>query len=86
MKSIQLSVYWPDDWKSVILTISEYDEILNGKEFVKDGEGYGYEGEIFSDTWWFEDGIDGKVEVTYDDSGTGFSGILSDSVIIKDLL
>jgi len=25
-------------------------------------------------------------EVTYDDGGTGFSGILSDSEIIKDLL
>ena len=27
MKNIKLSVYWPDDWKSVILSKSEWEEI-----------------------------------------------------------
>jgi len=51
IKSIKLSVYWPDDWKSVILNMAEWEEILSGKEFSKAREGYGYEGEYFSDGW-----------------------------------
>ncbi len=86
MKSIKLSVYWPDDWKSVILSMSEWEEILSGKEFTKGGEGYVYEGEAYSDVWWFEGGMDGEVEVTYDDGGTGFSGNLSDEEINKEFL
>lgn len=30
MKGIKLSVYWPDDHKSVVLTAKEYQNILNG--------------------------------------------------------
>ena len=86
MKNIKLSVYWPDDWKSVILSMSEWEEILSGKEFSKDGEGYGYEGEEYFDLWWFEGGLDGDVEVTYDDGGTGFIGKLSDEEITKEFL
>ena len=86
MKGIKLSVYWPDDRKTVYLTISEWEEILSGKEFIKAGNGYGYEGETYNDTWWFEGGIDGALEVTYDDGGTGFSGKLSDEEIDKEFL
>jgi antitoxin component YwqK of YwqJK toxin-antitoxin module len=81
---VKLSVYWPDDWKSVILSKSEWEEILSGKSFSKDGEGYHYEGEKFSDWWSFQGGLDGGVEVTYDGGGVGFIGTLSDTEIRKE--
>lgn len=43
--------------------------------------GYSYEGDLFQDVWWFEGGIDGAIEVTYNDGGTGLSGKLSDAEI-----
>ena len=86
MKSIKLSVYWPDDWKSVILSMSEWEEVLSGIEFSKDSESYSYEGEEYSDFCWFEGGIDGEVLVTYDDGGTGFIAKLSDEEITKEFL
>lgn len=86
MKRVRLSVYWPDDWKSVILELTEWNAIISGKEFSKSGEGYAYEGEEFSDFWWFEGGLDGRVEVSYDDGGTGFEGKLSDEEIEKEYL
>jgi hypothetical protein len=78
---IKISVYWADDWKSVILTKREYQSIINGKSLSKDGEGYGYEGEDFSDWWTFAGGLDGRVVVTYDGNGVGFDGLLSDCEI-----
>jgi hypothetical protein len=83
MKRMKLSVYWPDCWKSVILTKEEWEEILSGNEFSKGGKGYYYDGEKFYDDWWFEGGIDGEVIVTYGDGGTGYEGTLSDEEIIK---
>lgn len=86
-KGVKLSVYWPDDNKSVFLTASEWERILSGKEFSKSGEGYAYDGEKFDDYWWFEGGENGKVEVTYgDDGGTGYLGYLSDDEIDKEFL
>ncbi len=82
IKRIEVSIYWPDGWKSVILTPKEYQSILAGKPFSKDGEGYGYDGEDFQDWWSFEGGMEGKVVVSYgDDGGEGFNGRLSDCEI-----
>ena len=62
----------------------EYQSILDGKPLAKDGEGYRYEGEEFSDWWTFEGGADSKVIVTYSDEGVGFEGALSDCEIEDD--
>jgi len=48
MKKIKISVYWPDDTKSVILTQKEYQSILDGNSLDKDGEGYCYLPAYFS--------------------------------------
>ncbi len=81
-KKIRISVYWPDDTKSVILTQKEYQSILDGKPLDKDGEGYSYDGEDFEDRWSFEGGLDSNLIVTYgDDGGVGFDGNLSDCEI-----
>ena len=80
-KKIRISVYWPDDWKSVVITQKQYQSILDGKPLKKDGEGYCYEGEEFSDWWTFEGGTDSKVIVNYSGEGVGFEGSLSDCEI-----
>lgn len=80
-KKVKISVYWPDDWKSIILDEEQWQEILKGKPFSDSGEGYYYEGEKFSDYWEFGGGPDGKVYVTYDGGGVGFDGVLSDCEI-----
>ena len=78
-KKIRISVYWPDDTKSVILTQKEYQSILDGNPLDKVGEGYCYDGEDFEDRWSFEGGLDGNLIVRYgDDGGVGFDGNLSD--------
>jgi hypothetical protein len=81
MKKIKISIYWPDDWKSVLLTQKEYQSILNGKSLEKEGEGYSYDGEEFQDYWSFEGGIDGNVVVSYNDGGIGFDGSFSECEI-----
>jgi hypothetical protein len=78
MKKVRISVYWPDDWKSVILDQEEYRSILAGQSLELEGEGYSYEGEDFQDYWFFAGGLEGNVIVTYDDGGVGFEGILRD--------
>ena len=83
-KKIRISVYWPDDWKSVVITQKQYQSILDGKPLKKDGEGYSYEGEEFSDWWTFEGGADSKVIVNYSGEGVGFEGALSDCEIEDD--
>ena len=89
-KGVELSVYWPDDWKTVHLTVSEWERILSGKEFSKQGEGYSYDGVSFVDIWWFQGGIDGELEVSYSredgdyDGGQGYVGHLSDEEIKKE--
>jgi len=81
-KKIRISVYWPDDTKSVILTQKEYQSILDGNPLDKDGEGYCYDGEDFEDRWSFEGGLDSNLIVNYgDDGGVGFDGNLSDCEI-----
>jgi diphthamide synthase subunit DPH2 len=76
-KKIRISVYWPDDWKSVVITQKEYQYILQGNSFETFGEGYSYEGEDFSDLWTFEGGKDCNVVVSYGDGGVGYDGPIS---------
>lgn len=76
-KKIRISVYWPDDWKSVVITQKEYQSILEGNSFETCGEGYSYEGEDFNDWWEFEGGKDCNVVVSYNDGGVGYDGPLS---------
>ncbi len=76
-KKILISVYWPDDWKSVVLTQKEYQSILKGNSFETRGEGYCYEGEDFHDWWTFKGGKDCNVVVSYDDGGVVSDGPLS---------
>ena len=82
-KKITISVYWPDDWKSVVLDEEEYQEILSGEPFDKEGEGYYYEGEDFEDWWSFEGDGNGNINVvvSYGDGGVGFDGTLDDCEI-----
>ncbi len=81
-KKIRLSVYWPDDWKSIVITQKEYQSILNGKSFSTDGDGFRYEGERFYDFWHFTGGIDSDLIVTYGgDGAVGFDGSISDCEI-----
>ena len=78
MKKIKISVYWPDDWKSIIITQKEYQSILNGNPLEKDGEGYSYEGEDLSNWWSFKGGLDSYLLVSYGgDGGVGYEGPLS---------
>ncbi len=76
-KKILISVYWPDDWKSVLLTKKEYQSIIEGNSFKARGEGYSYEGEDFYDWWTFEGGKDCNVVVSYNGGGVGYDGPLS---------
>ncbi len=78
-KKIKLSVYWPDELKSIIITHEDYQEILNGKPCEFEGEGYHYEGETFEDSWSFDKG---KLIITYgDDGAVGFDGTIEDCKI-----
>jgi hypothetical protein len=77
-KKIRISVYWPDDWKSIIITKKEYQSILDGKPFKISGEGYSYDGEDFNDFWSFEGSPDNNLVVRYgEDGGEGYNGPLS---------
>ena len=78
---VKISVYWPDDTKSIILSRTQYQLILDGNSFSEFGEGFYYEGESFSDYWIFEGGEDSNITVHYDDGGIGFEGTLSECEI-----
>ncbi len=65
MKQIKISCYWPDDWKSVILSEKEWENLLKGKKLSLEGESYSYEGQNYSAWWEFKGGKDSKVIVTY---------------------
>ncbi len=86
MKEYKISVYWPYDWKSLVLTEPEWNLILEGNEFSKNGEDYIYDGEVFLTFWWFQGGANGELIVYYDDGGTGFQGKLSDEEVIFDMM
>jgi hypothetical protein len=80
-KRVRISVYWPDDWKEIILNPEDWDSILAGEAFDDAGQGFSYEGEDFQDWWYFSGGLKGELRVTYDDDGEGFCGTLEEAEI-----
>ena len=81
MRKVKLSVYWPDDQKTVTLRHSEWEIVISGQSFSKSGDGYYYDGEFFQDTWLFNNGED-ELQVLYgDDGGVGFIGDINDAQI-----
>jgi hypothetical protein len=81
-KRVSVSVYWPDDWKEIILSPEDWEMILAGEEFCDCGAGYSYEGEEFLDTWHFAGGLDGELRVTYGEGGEGYIGTLDDGEVV----
>jgi len=77
-----ISVYWPDDWHSIVLTPRNWAKVKAGAALWIRGRGYRYEGEFFWDKWQFGGGLDGKLIVWYGDGGgQGFVGKLRDTEI-----
>lgn len=66
---------------SITLTPEEWAAIKAGESFSTCGDGYYYEGEAFQDYWHLGGGLQGSLEVTYDDGGPGFVGKLRDARI-----
>jgi hypothetical protein len=52
-RAILITVYWPDDGKMVELSYGQVQSLLNGESLEVYGEGYGYDGASFQDTWYF---------------------------------
>lgn len=80
-KRVRVSVYWSDDWKQIVLTPEDWESVLAGEEFKDAGEGYSYEGKNSQDWWYFSGGLQGALQVTYDDGGEGFIGKLEEAEI-----
>ena len=77
-----ISVYWPDDWHSIVLTPLNWARVRAGKPLLIRGKGYTYEGEFFWDRWEFGGGLEGALTVWYgEELGQGFVGDLQDAEI-----
>jgi hypothetical protein len=77
-----ISVSWGDCVEvSITLSPKEWAAVVAGNPFSTYGDGYEYEGESFQDHWHLGGGLDGSLEVTYDDGGQGFVGSLKDADI-----
>ena len=81
MEKVILSVYWPDEWKSIEIDSSEWRKIKRGKSYSDCGNGFSYEGENLNDYWEFNEEFKGSCTVTYDDGGVGFEGTISECEI-----
>ncbi|MEY4459003.1 MAG: hypothetical protein RIT38_208 [Bacteroidota bacterium] len=81
MEKVILSVYWPDEWKSVEIDSSEWRKILRGKPYSDFGKGFRYDGVKFNDFWEFNNEIKGSCMVTYDEGCVGFEGSISECEI-----
>lgn len=81
MKMVVLSVYWPEEWKSIEIGSSEWRKILRGKPYSDLGNGYSYDGVSFNDYWEFNEEYKGSCKVSYDDGGVGFEGNISECKI-----
>ncbi|MHA8090432.1 hypothetical protein U8593_09035 [Aquirufa antheringensis] len=81
MEKVILSVYWPDEWKSIEIDSSEWRKIKLGKAYSDFGKGFRYEGVKFNDFWEFNNESKGSIVVSYDDGGVGFEGTISECEI-----
>ena len=79
-KSILITVEWGYELHTCPLSQAEWDQICDGSEFSAT-EPYMYDGENFTAEWVFNKDRRGSLLVTYDDSGVGFDGALSDANI-----
>ena len=61
----EIWVDWGYELHSLTLDSDDWAAVKAGEEITIDGEGYGYEGEVFSDTWRCKGGIGGELRVTY---------------------
>ena len=77
----RISVYWEADWKSIVLSLKQWQQIQSGQELRISGKGYSYEGERFQDDWHFNHDGPGTLIVWYDDGGVGWDGRLSDAEV-----
>jgi hypothetical protein len=79
-----ISVSWGDCVEvSITLSPKEWAAVKAGNPFSTCGDGYEYEGESFQDYWNLGGGLEGSLEVTYDDGGQGFVGSLRDAHIVE---
>jgi hypothetical protein len=60
---------------------TEWEKILTGVPFRKNGRGYMSEEGWCHDYWFFNFSWPGSLEVGYDDGGQGFSGSFADALI-----
>lgn len=86
--SVRIMVEWGYEPHTLDISDSTWEKILSGMPLNIKGNGFGYEGDSFIDTWSFAGGIDGEVVVTYQlldgdimDEGTGYTGLLSGAQI-----
>lgn len=81
-----ISVSWDSVEVSITLSPQEWAAVKVGNPFSTCGDGYEYEGESFQDYWDLGGGLDGSLEVSYDDGGQGFVGSLKDGKIVEHAL
>jgi len=80
--SASISVEWGYEMHEIILSPTDWANVLSGESLGIKGPGYYYENVFFQDYWGFGGGMDGRLEVTYgDDGGTGFIGTLRSAVV-----
>lgn len=82
-KFVDVSVWWGNDEcnPTAKVPLDEWEEIVDGAE-VSAFAPYWYDGEKFTALFFFNcDGNYGRLEVTYDDGGQGFTGHIRDAVI-----
>jgi hypothetical protein len=63
------------------LNRTEWDKIINGITFRKEGDGYMSEEGFCHDYWLLDFDWPGSLEVDYDDGGQGFIGSFEDALI-----
>lgn len=59
----EIWVDWGYELHSLTLDSDDWAAVKAGEEITIDGEGYGYEGVVFSDTWRCKGGIGGSHQI-----------------------
>jgi hypothetical protein len=83
VKKIYVTVSWYYDLISPTLMLhkTEWQKIIQGAPFKKNGRGFTSEEGFCHDFWLFNHAWPGSLEVDYDDGGQGFVGLFEDAVI-----
>ena len=82
-KKIRLTISWYYDLVKAKVTLekAEWQEIIEGGQFVKAGGGFMGEDGPHQDYWLFNYKGPGPLEVEYEDDAQGFLGDLEDALI-----